>query len=52
MVLNDLSNLFLNFWQVGPGFGKWDFILEYQGHRIWTGRSHIGGVMSLVLAVG
>ena len=41
MGLNDYPNLFLNFCQVGLGFGKWDFILEYQG--IWTGRSHIGG---------
>ena len=35
--------LFLNFWQVRLVFGKWDFIFEYQRHRIWTGRSHIGG---------
>ena len=37
------SPLFLNFWQVGLGFGKLDFILVYQGHRICIGKSHIGG---------
>ena len=34
MVLNHESNLFLDFWKVGLGFGKLDFILEYQGCRI------------------
>ena len=28
---------------MGLDFGKCYFILEYQGCRIWTGRSHIGG---------
>ena len=45
---------FLYFWIVRTWFsminltyslisGKWDFILEYQGHMSWTGRFHIVG---------
>ena len=35
-VVHGLSILFSH-------FGMWDFMCEYQQHRIWTERSHIGG---------
>ena len=44
--------LFIAYSTLFSCFGKWDLMCEYHQCRIWTERSTLVGVMSIVLTVG